>query len=77
MQVHAVPEGHVRLERVGSSATLRASMRRALIIVGKAPLAGSAKTRLVPPLSPQDAADLYRGFLLDSSSWRPVWAGNA
>lgn len=41
-------------------------MRRALIVVGKAPVAGSAKTRLVPPLSAQDAADLYRGFLLDT-----------
>ncbi len=41
-------------------------MRRALLIVGKAPQAGSAKTRLVPPLSPADAAALYRGFLLDS-----------
>ncbi len=41
-------------------------MRRALIIVGKAPLAGSAKTRLVPPLSGHEAADLYRGFLLDT-----------
>jgi rSAM/selenodomain-associated transferase 1 len=42
------------------------AMRRALLIVGKAPQAGSAKTRLVPPLSPADAAILYRGFLLDS-----------
>lgn len=41
-------------------------MRRALIVVGKAPRAGSAKTRLVPPLSSPEAADLYRGFLLDT-----------
>ncbi|MDQ6670969.1 MAG: TIGR04282 family arsenosugar biosynthesis glycosyltransferase [Chloroflexota bacterium] len=41
-------------------------MRRALIIVGKPPEPGFAKTRLVPPLSYQDAAALYRGFLLDS-----------
>lgn len=40
-------------------------MRRALIIVGKAPEAGITKTRLVPPLSATEAADLYRGFLLD------------
>jgi uncharacterized protein len=40
-------------------------MRRALLIVGKAPEPGLTKTRLVPPLSPADAADLYRGFLLD------------
>jgi rSAM/selenodomain-associated transferase 1 len=42
-------------------------MRRALLVVGKAPIAGQAKTRLVvPPLSPDDAATLYRAFLLDS-----------
>jgi rSAM/selenodomain-associated transferase 1 len=41
-------------------------MRRALIVVGKAPIAGGTKTRLVPPLAPQDAADLYAGFLLDT-----------
>src|SRR5215471_18882161 len=41
-------------------------MRRALIVVGKAPVAGRTKTRLVPALSPEDAADLYRGFLLDT-----------
>jgi rSAM/selenodomain-associated transferase 1 len=41
-------------------------MRRALVIVGKAPRAGSAKTRLVPPLSPDAAALLYRAFLLDT-----------
>jgi rSAM/selenodomain-associated transferase 1 len=40
-------------------------MRRALLIVGKAPEAGVTKTRLVPPLSADDAAALYRGFLLD------------
>ncbi len=43
-------------------------MRRALLIVGKAPVAGRTKTRLVPPLSSEEAADLYRGFLLDSVS---------
>src|ERR1700687_2102729 len=43
-------------------------MRRALLIVGKAPLPGRTKTRLVPPLSPDEAADLYRAFLLDSVS---------
>ncbi|MBV9324264.1 MAG: TIGR04282 family arsenosugar biosynthesis glycosyltransferase [Chloroflexi bacterium] len=41
-------------------------MRRALIVVGKAPIAGSTKTRLVPPLSAPEAADLYRGFLRDT-----------
>jgi uncharacterized protein len=41
-------------------------MRRACLIVGKAPVAGLAKTRLVPPLSNQDAADLYAAFLSDT-----------
>jgi uncharacterized protein len=41
-------------------------MRRALLIVGKPPEPGFAKTRLVPPFSAEDAAALYRGFLLDS-----------
>lgn len=41
-------------------------MRRALVVVGKAPRAGLAKTRLVPPLSKDAAAQLYRAFLLDT-----------
>lgn len=41
-------------------------MRRALIVVGKAPQPGRAKTRLVPPLTFEAAAALYRGFLLDT-----------
>jgi rSAM/selenodomain-associated transferase 1 len=53
--------------RHAASATLP-SMRRALLIVGKAPVPGRTKTRLVPPLSPDEAAELYRGFLLDCVS---------
>jgi uncharacterized protein len=41
-------------------------MRRALIVVGKAPEAGLTKTRLVPPLSAHAAAELYLAFLLDA-----------
>jgi rSAM/selenodomain-associated transferase 1 len=41
-------------------------MHRALFVIGKAPIPGEAKTRLVPPLSAEDAAALYRGFLLDT-----------
>src|SRR5207247_5618689 len=37
----------------------------ALAIVATAPMAGAVKTRLCPPLSPEDAAALYRCFLLD------------
>ncbi|HEY2593779.1 MAG TPA: TIGR04282 family arsenosugar biosynthesis glycosyltransferase [Chloroflexota bacterium] len=52
-------------------------MRRALIVIGKAPVAGSAKTRLAPPLSAEDAADLYRGFLLDTLDMASIlgWEG--
>ena len=41
-------------------------MRRALVIVGKAPRPGRTKTRLVPPLSADQAADLSSAFLLDT-----------
>jgi uncharacterized protein len=41
-------------------------MHQALVVVGKAPEPGSTKTRLVPPLTAEQAADLYRGFLLDA-----------
>jgi rSAM/selenodomain-associated transferase 1 len=41
-------------------------MRRALLVVGKPPVPGRTKTRLVPPLSADEAALLSRGFLLDS-----------
>ncbi len=40
-------------------------MRIALCIMAKAPEAGRVKTRLCPQLSPEDAAELYRCFLLD------------
>lgn len=41
-------------------------MRRAIFLPGKVPRAGQTKTRLSPPLSLQQAADLYRAFLQDS-----------
>ncbi|HET6567654.1 MAG TPA: TIGR04282 family arsenosugar biosynthesis glycosyltransferase [Rhodothermales bacterium] len=40
--------------------------RPALLIFAKAPVPGRVKTRLVPDLSPMQAADLYRAFLLDA-----------
>ncbi len=42
-------------------------MRRALIVIGKAPEPGNTKTRLVPFLAPEEAAALYRAFLLDAT----------
>ena len=39
--------------------------RRALLVMAKQPVAGRAKTRLVPPLTSGSAASLYHCFLLD------------
>jgi rSAM/selenodomain-associated transferase 1 len=39
--------------------------RRVLALFAKAPVPGSVKTRLVPPLSPRQAASLYEAMLLD------------
>lgn len=41
-------------------------MKRALAIFAKTPLPGRVKTRLSPPLSPGQSADLYRCMLLDT-----------
>lgn len=41
----------------------------------KAPRTGQVKTRLVPPLSPQEAACLYRCFIKDISSRLSSFAG--
>ncbi len=40
-------------------------MKRLLILMAKQPEPGRTKTRLIPALSPVQAADLYRCFLLD------------
>ncbi|MCS6926313.1 MAG: TIGR04282 family arsenosugar biosynthesis glycosyltransferase [Candidatus Binatia bacterium] len=40
--------------------------RHAVVIFAKAPVAGEVKTRLCPPLSPADAAELSRCFLVDT-----------
>jgi hypothetical protein len=40
----------------------------ALVIFARAPLAGQVKTRLIPALGPEGAAELYRCFLLDTFS---------
>lgn len=37
----------------------------ALAIMAKAPIAGTVKTRLVPPLTAEQATELYRALLLD------------
>ncbi len=40
-------------------------MSAAIALFAKAPIAGRVKTRLQPPLTPQQAADLHRAFVLD------------
>lgn len=40
--------------------------RLAFVVMAKAPQPGTVKTRLCPPLSLQEAAELYRCFLLDT-----------
>lgn len=42
------------------------NIRLRLIVFAKYPSPGGVKTRLSPPLSSEDAADLYRAFLLDA-----------
>jgi len=42
------------------------TVKRAVAIFSKAPLAGQVKTRLCPPLSLEEAAELSRCFLLDT-----------
>jgi len=41
-------------------------MSSALAIFAKAPIVGQVKTRLCPPLSPEEAKELYQCFLLDT-----------
>src|SRR5438552_12042638 len=44
------------------------SSRCALALMAKAPIAGAAKTRLTPPLSPEEAATLSTCFLRDMTT---------
>jgi hypothetical protein len=41
-------------------------LKKALLIFAKRPVPGKVKTRLIPPLSPEEAADLYRCMLGDT-----------
>jgi rSAM/selenodomain-associated transferase 1 len=51
---------------VTASAPRSAPPRRALVVVGKAPIPGQVKTRLCPPLTPALAAGLHAAFLRDT-----------
>jgi hypothetical protein len=41
-------------------------MKNALLVIAKRPMPGQTKTRLTPPLSPAQAAELYEHFLKDT-----------
>ena len=41
-------------------------MKCAIAIFAKSPVRGAVKTRLCPPLTPDQATELYRAFLLDT-----------
>lgn len=45
---------------------MQATPRAALLVIAKSPVAGHAKTRLCPPLSPVQAADLAEAALRDT-----------
>jgi hypothetical protein len=44
----------------------RSTQRAALVIFAKAPIPGQVKTRLCPPLTPDEAATLHGSFVLDT-----------
>ncbi len=44
---------------------MRRRLRGVLVVFAKEPAPGRVKTRMVPPLSPQQAADFHREMLLD------------
>ena len=48
-----------------------------IVVVAKAPQVGSVKTRLCPPLTYEQAARLYTGFLLDTVAIALVMPGSA
>ncbi len=49
--------------------------RSAVVVMARAPVPGTCKTRLCPPLSPEDAAALYGAFLEDIARELEAWAG--
>ncbi len=45
----------------------------ALVVMVKAPVPGAVKTRLCPPAAPEEAADLYRAFVVDVARELRAW----
>lgn len=58
-----------------TDAALKTIHTRALIIFAKNPLPGTVKTRLSPPLTPEEAAELYHCMLLDSVAMARTLSG--
>ena len=56
------------MKRTARAPVIKKVMRRtrAIVVAAKAPRAGAVKTRLCPPLSPEEAARLARAFLDDT-----------
>lgn len=50
---------------------------RALVLMVKVPYPGTCKTRLCPPLTPREAANLYSCFLEDLARELPSWKVDA
>jgi rSAM/selenodomain-associated transferase 1 len=48
---------------------------RALVVMAKEPRPGRVKTRLTPPLTPEQSAHLYAAFLEDLARELPRWDG--
>ncbi|HHZ82776.1 MAG TPA: glycosyltransferase [Nitrospirales bacterium] len=46
--------------------TITVSNKRALVVFAKAPIPGTVKTRLCPPLSPEEATALHASFAMDA-----------
>ena len=53
----------VRMDKGGDQAPLHDSL---LVVMAKTPRAGEVKTRLIPPLTPEDAAAFHRACLIDT-----------
>jgi len=49
-----------------ASSDWQCGLTRSLVVMAKRPAAGATKTRLVPTLMPEQAANLYECFLLDA-----------
>ncbi|MCA9773909.1 MAG: DUF2064 domain-containing protein, partial [Myxococcales bacterium] len=43
--------------------------KTAVVLFAKHPSPGGVKTRLVPPLTPEQAAELYEAMLFDTLEW--------